>query len=165
MRQALKAGGEIDVLTKSELQEGLQDWIKQTVIGARPIRFSAQAAITAAGTLSIGGKTTIISGKTGPDQGFLWIVRRLCVAGLNVATDPASVFLTDPDAAGALVYPNLTGVAGATGYKSWNSGELVLQGDDAIIVASTAAVAATGTVTLTGAALEFPQGLAWKYLS
>lgn len=162
MRQALRAGSEIDVLTKGELRETLADWIKQTVIGARPVRFSAQGVI-AGGAVTVGGKTN--TGRTGPNPGFFWVVRRVCVTGLTLATDPTSIFISDPNSADGLVFPNLTGVAGATGYKSFNSGELVLAGDDDIVVASTGAIAATGTVNLFGAALEFPQSLAWKYLS
>ena len=162
MKQQVTAGGTLDVLTKGEMVEGLREWMVSLAQGARPITFSAQADITAAGTLRVGGEDR--TGTTGPEPGFMWIVRRLALQGPDPATDPTSIYLTD-NLANRLVFPGLTGATWSTGYKAFNAGEFVVSGDDKIIVASTAPLAATGTVTLTGAGLMFPHSLAWRYLS
>lgn len=161
MKQQLHAGATLDVLTKGELVQGLREWMVSDLQGARPFTFSAQSTITGAGDLVVGGEDS--TGRTGPEPGFLWLVRRIALQGVNVGVDPTSIYLDEP-LANRLVYPNLTGTAAATGYKSFNSGELVLKGDEKIVVASTAALIATGICTLTGAALAVPMNLAWKYL-
>jgi len=168
VKQTLRGGAEVDMLTHGELEgalRGLREWMVSAVQGARPVRFSAQATITAAGDLVLGQDER--SGATGPDQGFVWIVRRVAVQGLAVAADPTEVYVTDV-LANQLVYAGLTGSAWSQGYKAWNSGELVLQGNDRIVVANgltPGGIGSAGVVTLTGAALAFPVGLAWRYLS
>lgn len=163
MKFKLNAGAEFDILTQHELQDTLRNWMVEVVKGARPVRFSAQAQIVN-NAVSVGGfDASTATGQLGPRPGFVWAVRRITQTGLAVTTDPTAIWVnnTQPQ---DLVLPAFTGANSVNGYKSFNSGELLLVGDDRLIIASTGAVASVGTVTIAGAALELPVGMLWKLI-
>lgn len=161
MLQQLKPSGQVDLLTSKEVERlmgDLKDWMAESVRGARPIRFVATGLI-AGNAVTVSGDTP--SNRLGPEAGFYWMVRRIAVTGLTLATDPTSIYI-NAAAADHLVYPNLTGLAASTGYKSFTRDECMLVPNDRLVIASTGAVAATGTVVVSGAAVELPASLLWR---
>jgi hypothetical protein len=156
----IQAGAEIDTLTKDELTQALRDWSVEVMRGPIPKRFSAQGTV-AGNALTIDGQNG--SGVLGPEAGMVWLVTRVAVTGLTNATDPTSLFVngTQP---WNLVIPSVTGVTGSTGYHEFPASQVMLTGNDRLILASTGAIAATGMITLAGQAWELPVGLLWKLL-
>jgi hypothetical protein len=156
MAQAkLQAGATIDVLNRKELREVLdtatRDWFNQVTRGDRYRRFSAPGTI-AGGAVTIGGATAR-DAVLGPADGFVWAVQRLAVVGL-VAADTVQLSLND-DGPAAVVH-------GAMGrYQSFGQYDLVLYPGDTLMVTG-AALASTGTLTLTGQARELPMPLSWR---
>lgn len=160
MKVKIQAGAEIDTLTADELKGVLRDWMVEAMRGPVPKRFSAQGTITGA-ALTIDGQNG--TGTLGPEAGMVWVVTRIAVSGLTNATDATALFVNGTHPSN-LVLPSLTGVAGAVGYHEFPAQQVVLTGNDRLILASTGAIAATGTVTLAGQAWEMPIGLVWKLL-
>lgn len=160
MKVKLQAGVELDMLNKDELKEALRDWMVEAMRGPIPRRFSAQGTIAGNAVTVDGANNT---GTLGPEAGMAWMVSRVAVSGLTLATDATSLFVngTQP---WNLVLPTLTGVAGSTGYHEFPAAQVLLTGNDRLILSSTGAIAATGVVTLTGQAWELPIGLLWKLL-
>jgi len=156
----LQAGAELDLLTKDELHSTLKAWMVEVMRGAVPKRFGAQATIAANAVTVDGANNT---GTLGPEAGMAWLVTRIAVSGLTAASDPTSLYVNGV-APWNLLVPSITGVAGATGYHEFPASQVILTGNDKLILASTGAIAATGTVTLAGQAWELPIGLLWKLL-
>jgi hypothetical protein len=157
----LSAGAEIDTMTAQEFRQELASWFGESVKGARPIRFSAQGTITG-NAVTVGGlDATANSGRTGPEAGYVWDVRRVAVSGLTNASDPTSLFVNANDAL-HLILPAFTGVSGAIGYHDWPKGANMLMPNDRLVCASTGSIAATGIVTLVGMAWELPIGQLWR---
>jgi hypothetical protein len=156
----IQAGAEIDTLTKDELAKALRDWSVEVMRGPIPKRFSAQGTI-AGNALTIDGQNN--TGVLGPEAGMVWLVTRVSVVGLTNATDPTTLYVngTQP---WNVVLPSLTGTAGSVGYHEFPASQVMLTGNDRLLLASTGAIAATGTCTLTGQAWELPIGLVWKLL-
>lgn len=155
----LSAGSEIDLLDKKELDATLKAWFLDTIKGARPIRFTGQGTI-AANAVTVDANN--INNKLGPDVGYFWIVNRVAISGLVVTTDPTSIYINNASPL-SLVRP-LTGMAASTGYVEFNKGVLTLSPGDTLVVASTASIASTGTVTVSGSAVEIPSSLLWKLI-
>jgi hypothetical protein len=164
MKVKIGAGVTFDTVSPGELDKAMSDlksWHVELIKGGRPILFDAQGVI-ANNALTIGGSSASpSSGRVGPEAGYVWAIRRLAQTGLANATDPTSIFIGDNEPS-RLVFPNLTGVAGATGYKSFNGGEFILLPTQKVLVASTGAIGSAGTVTISGAAWELPIGLLWQ---
>ena len=157
----LHAGAEIDVLNKHELHQTLQAWMVEAVKGIRPRRLAAVATI-ASNAFTMGGEQdSNINNILGPEAGYLWMVRRIAITGPTLASDVTNVYIGRQDPQN-LVYPALTGLSSSTGYKSFSRDELVVNGGESLVIASTGSVAATGTVTVTLGVTEIPVGLLWK---
>lgn len=151
----MSAGTRFDVLNRHELEQTIQAWQLAAIKGARPTRFTGQGTI-AAGAFSV--DSTNLNNQLGPETGFCWVVRRLAVSGVTVTTEASGVYIGIADVL-HLVTPNLTGLATCTGYLEYTKGALILGGGDRLVVASTGVIASTGTVTVSGAAIEVPIGL------
>jgi hypothetical protein len=163
VKAKITAGGEVDFLTKDELHHELgqfRSWMQEAMRGPHPIRFDAFGTI-AAGAVVVDGQNG--SGRLGPEPGMVWLVTRVVVSGLTLATDPTSLYVNNTDPR-HLVFPTLSGVAGSTGYHEFPAGQIVLTSNDRLILASTGAVAATGNVFLAGSAWELPAGMTWKLI-
>lgn len=157
----LSAGATIDVLNKHELRETLQAWMVEAVKGVQPRRLSAVTTI-ASNAFSMGGSAdSNVNNILGPEAGYIWMVRRIAITGPTLASDVSNIYLNRQDPTN-LVYPNLTGISGATGYRSFGRDEFVVRAGESIVIASTGNVAATGVVTASIGVTEIPVGLLWK---
>lgn len=160
----LKAGAQLETLTKGELQDVLktlsQDWFNQVTRGDRWRRFSAKGTISG-GALTIGGPEAL-DATLGPADGFVWAVQRIALFGLTTnsgdpltsSTEPVRLFVND-EGPSSLVHPAIQG------YQAFGEHELVLYPGDILLVTG-AALTLTGEVTLTGQARELPMPLAWR---
>ena len=157
MKVKLEAGAEFDFLTKDELRKVLADWMVETVKGARPVRFSGMATIDAAHTVQLGGSSSSDpTGTWGPDAGFVWTVRRLAVRGINPSAESLSLYINNESPL-SLVRDTITG------YVDFSTSELIVQGPEKLLLVGNS-LNSTGNVFVSGAAIEFPIGLAWQRL-
>lgn len=155
----MTAGGVFNTLTKEELDASLKAWMVDNAKGARPVRFAAQGTVAADGTLTVGGAITLTGGTLGPTSGFYWVVNRIAV---RVAGAPASysIFINSPQPQDLVRDVTST----ANGYVGFSTPDLVLSGDDSLVI--TAAGATSGQIAvITGQALEVPASLLWKVVT
>lgn len=162
MKQKI-GGADVDMLTKGELDStvrGLQDWLVSVAKGARPTRFTASG--TAAGTanlIEVGGANTLTGGRLGPEPGFWWAVTRLSV---RVDGQPGaySLYLN-----GAHTDSHIRDVdATQNGYLAFGAQELLVGNSDRLYLRA-AGLSATSAMTVSGAAVEIPNQLLWKWLA
>lgn len=163
MKVKLTAGAELDMLNKHEMSQVLRDWMVETLRGAVPIRFSAQGTVKSDSTVRVDNSNN--SARLGPEAGMLWLVTRIVVSGLNVTGDPTALYVND-NQPWSLLFPSVTGLSTCTGYVAFSSSQVVLTGNDRLVLASTGAIgtAANTQVTLAGSAWELPVGLSWRLL-
>jgi hypothetical protein len=169
MEFELRAGAKLDLLSPKDLDKVLdriQGWVLDDLRGVQP------TDLTAVGTTI--GATIVVDpeaapnntgGPLGPGQGFYWAIRSIVVTGPAVATDAVHLYKNSVDAL-HIRRPFLTGAAGATGYASFGTNELLLKPGERLIVAGAVAAGAGApiTVTVTGAAIEVPSHLLARML-
>lgn len=160
MEFEIKAGAKLDLLNRHELADVLRDWQLEAMRGAVPIRFDAYAT-PAGNALTIDGTNN--SGRLGPDPGMFWMVPRVAVVGLNNAAEATHLYVNSVQPRN-LILPTLSGVAGSTGYHEFPGAQVLLTGNDRLILASTGVIATATNVTLVGSAWELPIGLLWRLL-
>jgi hypothetical protein len=159
MKQKFNAGAELDILTKRELSSALKEWMVDVAKGCRPIRINAQGVAGSDGTVTIGGAATLTGGKLGPAPGFWWAITRIAV---RVDQLPAaySLYFNGPHV-NSLVR-DLDGTQ--NGYASFGAHECLVGNQDQLVIRATSLVAGS-TVTASGAAVEIPSQLLWKWLA
>jgi hypothetical protein len=95
----------------------------------------------------------------GPEQGYVWSLRRIVVDGLTASA-------TTPDILN--MYRNSTGSAPLWQFNGNSFGytfgrlEMTLMGGDTLMFASVGTFAATGRVRVSGELVEVPAEMAWK---
>jgi hypothetical protein len=160
-RVRLTAGAELDTLNQHELHQtlraALKEWMVDVAKGATPIRISAHGTAGTTGLATLGGETTLQGGKLGPDPGFWWAVTRLA---LRVDSQPGagSVYLNRRSE--QTVVRDIT--ADCNGYVAFGEKELMIAGGETLVV-SASSLTPGSTVYVTGAAIEFPVSLLWKW--
>lgn len=155
----MTAGGVFHTLTKDELDHSLKSFMVQNAVGARPVRFAAQGTVIADGTLSIGGAVTLVGGTLGPAAGFHWIVNRVAVR-INGVAASYSIFINSAQPQDLVRDVTTT----ANGYVAFGRPDLVLAGDDSLVI--TASGATSGQIAVvTGQAIEVPSTLLWKVIT
>jgi hypothetical protein len=156
----MTAGGVFNTLTKEELDSSLKAWMVDNAKGARPIHFSAQGVVAADGSLTMGGATTLIGGTLGPASGFHWVVNRIAVRVAGAAISTFSIFINSAQPQSLVRDVPTT----ANGYAGFSTPDLVLNGDDSLVITSTSQTASAVAV-VTGQALEVPATLLWKVVT
>jgi hypothetical protein len=155
----IKAGGKLDLLTQREahaaFKGALKDWMVEAYKGARPVKFAGAGTI-ANGAVQIGGSDGIgaTTSNLGPAAGMVWSVKRLAVRGISSGSETLSLY-TNTASPFDLVRD------GVTGFERFGSDELILIGPEKLLFAGTNLVS-TGTVTVSGQAMELPIGMLWK---
>lgn len=152
----LSAGQEIETITPGELRALLREWQVDVAKGLRPILFDAQGTATAGGAIELGGAATLVGGTLGPRPAFWWAVTRLAVRVNGAAAGAFAVGLGSSHVRDVPVAAN--------GYAQFAAQELLVGNADTLTIAATG-VAAAATVTVTGAAVEIPQALLWRWLA
>ena len=159
---------DVKPLTRDELAEVLRE-DRQAVEAARLegikyFRLPTLYATPSSGTVVLGQSW---SGQSytgqiiGPNEGYVWSIRRLAANGLGTGTSPDILN----------VYRNGTGVApvwqlnGNNWGYSFGPAELLLMPGEKLIAASLGSLAATVQVTLTGDAIEVPVAMIGKLVT
>ena len=156
----LSAGQEIETLTAGELRAVLREWQIDVAKGLRPITFSAQGTTDGTGALELGGAKTLSGGQLGPQPAFWWAVDRLAIRVDGAAAGAFSVF--HGQASGLTLVRDVP--ASANGYVSFNNRGLMVSGADSMVITLSGA-GATKPVTVSGAAIEIPQALLWRWMA
>ena len=159
---------DVKPLTRDELAEVLRE-DRQAVEAARLegikyFRLPTLYATPSSGTVVLGQSW---SGQSytgqiiGPNEGYVWSIRRLAANGLGTGTSPDILN----------VYRNGTGVApvwqlnGNNWGYSFGPAELLLMPGEKLIAASLGSLVATVQVTLTGDAIEVPAAMIGKLVT
>ena len=159
---------DVKPLTRDELAEVLRE-DREAVEAARLegikyFRLPTLYATPSSGTVVLGQSW---SGQSytgqiiGPNEGYVWSIRRLAANGLGTGTSPDILN----------VYRNGTGVApvwqlnGNNWGYSFGPAELLLLPGEKLIAASLGSLVATVQVTLTGDAIEVPAAMIGKLVT
>lgn len=156
MQQRITAGGMLDLLTKDELDLAMghhfDSAIRELYRGIAYIRLPLLQGAASGGTLTLGQGGTLNS----PRQGYAWSVKRLAVNGLATGTTPDVVNLYRGD---LMAYP-VWQFNGNNFAYTFGKLELVLLPGENLVLSGT--ITATGTITLSGDAIEVPQEMIGK---
>lgn len=145
MEFQIQAGGKIDILTKKELAESLDNHTKQfNALLSEGVEFFRNSY--SMGTIPSQGTSNGYAGGIyelgGPEPGFIWSVKNISFMGLN-SVNPTHLFLNGYGA-GDLVYAGLvdkgTVIVGSNG--------LIVKGGSKIIAGATAVLTANATIVL-----------------
>ena len=162
MKVKLSAGAEIDLMTQAEMYDALRRNHADTVLErARGVKWMRLPRLS--GTLSGTYPTSTTKlggpGQCGPQPGYAWALRRLAAINLSASTDQLYAYRNE--VTDAQFIATLVGL-GATNYVSFTNVQAVLFSGDQLIIAPGATFAATGTITVTGEAVEVPAQMLWK---
>jgi hypothetical protein len=152
---------EAQQILDAALAENRAEENRAALEGIKYFRLPTLYATPASGTVVLGQSW---SGQSytgqiiGPNQGFVWSIRRLSANGLGTGTSPDILN----------IYRNGTGVApcwqlnGNNWGYSFGPTEMLLLPGENLIAASLGSLVATVQVTLTGDAIEVPQAMIGK---
>lgn|SRR5487761_941095 len=155
----LRLDNEIDILTKSELDDSLDKqhgWEREAAFGLRHQDLPRMYGTPNAGTLNLGGDQPD-QPMCGPGQGWYWAVKRVSVDGLSVAAPADAVRL----------YKETKFVCWITaqpGFVTFGKDGLILKPGDFLRIVGTGLVA-TGQIEVFGEAVSVPGPLMWKILT
>lgn len=159
-RVKIASDAEFDTVTPAEhhditakLLYGLE---REKLRGVKHMRLPQLQSTIAATAVTLGHDQ-----KCGPDSGFAWCIRRLVITGLAGGTTPDVVNVYINTVQGNPAW-QLNG--NNFGY-TFGKGELTLYGGDHLLIANSGALAATGTVTLSGEVTSVPQEMLAKIIA
>lgn len=156
MKQMITAGKHVDMLTHKELADVLkshaQNWYREAHIGTRFHRFAVQGTVKSNALDMGGGKGE----KMGPEDGFVWDIRRLRIAGLQ-AGDVVTIGINDNSASTAITDTN-----DINGWTWLFQSQLVLQQGDALKIYGSGLTTSAATVTVSGMVRELPVHQIWR---
>lgn len=160
MKVMLKAGAEIDLLNRDELQDSLRRESQvaelSRLYGIKWMRLPENLSGTAAGGVLTLGETA--GDVVGPESGYAWVIKRLIVTGLTGGAAPDVVNLYRGTAAGTPLWQFNGGNFGYTFGKM----ELTLMGGEHLALASVGTFTSTSVITLAGELIEVPAQLLGK---
>lgn len=126
----------------------------EAIQGIKYFRLPALYATPATGTVVLGQ-----SGQTsGPNQGYVWSIRRLTANGLGTGANPDILNIYRNGTSGSPVW-QLNG--NNWGY-SFGPTEMMLLPGETLVAASLGSLVSTSQITLTGDAIEVPQAMIGK---
>jgi hypothetical protein len=157
VRFKLKAGSEVDVLTKDELRagitEGTKSWFQERARGVSTARFQATGTPDGSGNLVLPGPG---ERPMGPEVGFAWTVQRITADGLADG-DVLVVYRNSatPSNRMGIITPDRFFHAGSKG--------ALFRGDERIIITG-AGLTATDDVTINGEAIDVSESDLYKVI-
>lgn len=158
---SLKAGAEIDVLSKDELNDSLMHYFSAQQVarlrGIKHMRLPELLTGKASGSaISLGvekGQPAV-----GPELGYVWSISRLVVTGLQSGATPDTVNIYKNSASGPIFWTFDGNHFGATFGKL----QLTLYGGETLALANSGTFNSTSQITLSGEVIEVPAELAGK---
>lgn len=152
MKMKLTANAEIDLMNADELAHVLRSWQKEITTGVRFRQFAGQATVA-------GGVWSMTNQQLGPDPGMVWAVTRVAIGGngITVGTDLFNAYVGE-------VSPSKLIESGISRGARWILPTVVLNGPEQLVFQGAGTNGAGTDVTISGAAIELPQQLAWQLL-
>jgi hypothetical protein len=165
MKFRLKAGAELDMLTRHELRDELAVWQRDFLAELRrgPQRAEIHSSGTVAATNIIIGVGQYTDSIMAPNKGFAWSVRRLTARGL-AAGDTIGIYksgVLNPQS-GTFSGSQVATLTGSNPTQFITKGGLVLFSSEPLSVYGTG-LTATGTIEIDGEAAEVPATMAGTF--
>jgi hypothetical protein len=157
----LKAGAELDLLTKEEVRDLLGEAEEYELARLRSekwMRLPELLSGKASGSALVLGESA--GQVVGPREGYFWSVRRLVVSGLNSGATPDVVNLYRGTASGVPLWQFNGNNFGYT----FGKGQMSLRGGENFALASVGTFNSLATITLAGELVEVPAQLAGKVI-
>ena len=149
----IQAGATFETTSPKETKElidgAFSAQFQEMMRGIKPMRFLATGTISGDDKVTIpeaqGGQSNL-----GPDPGFIWAIRRICVSGLTTDTDTLQVHRTETD--GSALVGQLTQ---AVPFIYPGSCSILLYGGEYLTITG-ASLGSTGQLIVNGEAVEAP---------
>ena len=158
----LDVGATIDFLNKDELDDALTDYQKnaqaaeyEKLKGLKFIRLPRLYATPASGTVRLGeawAGNLYTDQIMGPNQGYIWSIRRLVVTGLGTGTSPDVINFYRNGISGETVWQ----LNGNSFGQTFGKNEMVLLPDEKLIAQSVGSMTSTSQIVISGDAIEVP---------
>ena len=157
----IAAGAKIDIPTRAEIREDLTGvWSAQEREAARGFKWMRLPEILQGNA----AKSAITLGATkgqilGPEQGYVWALRRLIVSGMTSGGTPDVINLYRNDRFNG---PPLWQFNGNNFGYTFGKLELILMGGDTLSLQSVGTFASTSLIVLSGELTEVPAEMLYK---
>lgn len=172
MRVKLDVGATIDTLNRDELRAELEKYRAEgdaqaqgAMRGIKYFRLPRLYATPANGTIVLGeawsalGTGQPYTGQSaGPNEGYVWSIRRLACNGLGTGATPDELNIYRSGHSSDPVWQ----LNGNNWAYTFGRTEMVLLGGEKLIAQSVGSMTGTGQVTLTGDAIEVPAEMMGK---
>lgn len=124
--------------------------------GFKWMRLPIMSATIASSAVQFGPATGQV---LGPEQGYIWAIRRLVISGLTSGATPdvVNLYLNDRFSG-----PPIWQFNGNNFGYTFGKLELILQPGDNLSFKNSGTIAATGAVTISGELTEVPAEMLWK---
>lgn len=159
----LKLGGKVDLLSPDDMRGILRAYQVEQARGFVPRRFGASGGIVdSTGKLTIGGAQNPTSGQLGPNQGFVWSIKRIAVR-LDGNPNIAHSIYSNAEGGNNVIRDVLPS---ANGWTAYALNEVVLMDTDqlCIVVPGAQVGPPSSQLVVSGMAVEVPRQLLWKLL-
>ena len=149
----IQGGKSIDVPSAREIADLVQAEERERWRAVKYMRLPQFFGKAAAAALSIGQSSAV-----GPDSGYVWVIRRVIVAGMTTGATPdvANLYVNDTGS-----QPLWQFNGNNFGY-TFGKGEIVVNPGEFLLLASVGTFAATGTITVSGSMIEVPAEMLGK---
>ena len=167
----IDVGAEIDTLTKGELDDSLRQYRQQgdaaaqgAVRGIKYFRLPRLYATPASGTVVLGeawAGQSYTDQFLGPNEGYVWAIRRLACNGLNTGQSPDLLNIyrngwhSDP----------VWQLNGNNFCYTFGNPDMILLAGERLIARSVGSMVSTAQITVTGDAIEVPSEMIGKLVS
>lgn len=172
----LDIGAEVDFLTKGELDDSLEKQDerrakaaeRERLSGVKYFRLPRLFATPASGTVVLGqawsanGTSQVYTDQIcGPNQGYVWSIRRISVTGLGTGNSPDLLNIYRND----ITFDPVWQLNGNSFAYTFSRGELMLLPGEKLVASSLGSMTATTQVVLSGEAVEVPAELIGKLVA
>jgi hypothetical protein len=171
MKTTLRPGETIDIPSPGEIRAEIEAGVaamakisaaeRERARAVKWLRFPRLRGNPASSAISLGGTGQSV----GPEQGYLWSVRRLVITGLTAspsAPDIVNFYYTDNTGVTGPVWWQLNGNSFGT---EFDMGGMMMRGGETLNVASVGTIAATGPIIVDWDGWEAPEDMAWKLIA
>ena len=164
----LKVGAKLNLLSQQELDHSLSKAAKEAraieyerLRGVKPMRFIFYGT-PASSAVEFGGDSG--DGQLqGPESGFAWSVRFLCIEGLTASASAPDVINILRGGAGTSGYRLLWQLNGNVFSQTWGRGEMILNAGETLYFTNLGTLAATNSIVAHGLAENVPGEMIGKF--
>ncbi len=151
----IQGGARVDIPSQAEISAIVAAQLREHMRGIKPMRLPQLSGKAVSSALSIGQAQQV-----GPDSGYAWAITRLVVSGLTTGATPdqVNVYVNDNSGNQQPLW-NLNG--NNFGY-TFGFLQVTIRPGEILMLASVGTFAATGTIVLSGEAVEVPAEMIGK---